>query len=194
MKIIAVIGSLRDGNTKFLVDSMVDDIEHDVKVNIQKIHLKNIKMGFCNGCLSCDNTGKCNIDDDMSQIVGEIRNADGFIFATPARWGLLSGEIKTFFDRLNPLAVKEELAGKACVNVVVGQSEESDKESIDLAARSLKIFCENSGIEVVDTTLVCGCYGSKDAESKSAYIELCLQAGRKLVNNLKERNRDGYKI
>ena len=93
--------------------------------------------------------------------------------------------MKTFFDRLNPLAVKEELEGKVCVNIVVGQSEENDKESIVLAAESLKTFCENSGIEVVDTALACGCYGPEDVVSQNGYIELCIKAGRKLVNYLK---------
>lgn len=185
MKIIAVIGSARNGNTKYMVEKILDSMVEEKGFNIQKIHLNDVKMGFCNGCLECDKTGKCVIDDDMSEIVDDVRNADGFIFASPARWSLLSGEMKTFLDRLNPLAVREEMNGKVCVNLVVGQSEEDDKESIILAANSLKAFCDNAGIEVVDTVMICGCYGATDIISKIPYIEAGIFAGKKLLEILR---------
>lgn len=186
MKILAVIGSTRNGNTKYIVEKIIDGItKKNETCNVQKIHLRDIKMNFCDGCLVCDKTGKCVINDDMTKIVSNVRDADGFIFASPARWALLSGEMKTFFDRLNPLAIKEELAGKLCVNIVVGQSEEDDKESIVLAANSLKTFCDNAGIEVVDTVIACGCYNATDIVSKREYIEIGVLAGQDMLNKLK---------
>lgn len=185
MKIIAVIGSTRSGNTKYMVEKIIDGMmKGNEACDIQKLHLRDIKMDFCDGCLACDETGECVINDDMSKIVDDVRKADGFIFASPARWSLLSGEMKTFFDRLNPLAVKEELAGKLCVNIVVGQSEEDDKESIESAADSLKAFCDNAGIEVIDTVVACGCYGATDIISKTIYIEAGVLAGKKLIDKL----------
>lgn len=185
MKIIAVIGSTRNGNTKYMVEKIIDGIKReDARCDVQKIYLRDIKMEFCDGCLVCDETGECVINDDMSKIVAEIRKADGFIFASPARWALLSGEMKTFFDRLNPLAVKEEMAGKLCVNIVIGQSEEDGKESIESAADSLKAFCNDAGIEIVDTVIACGCYGATDIVSKTIYVENGIFAGKKLLEKL----------
>lgn len=181
MKILAVVGSLRDGNTKYLVEETVKAIENIENIQIEKIYLSNIKMNFCNGCLSCDETGKCIFEDDMSDIVVKAKNSDAFIFATPARWGLLSGEIKTFLDRLNPLAVNEELKGKKAILFSVGQSAEEESESIHLAVKSLSIFCENAGIEVVDSVAICGCYNKKDAVNKTDYINKCKSAGYKLI-------------
>lgn len=186
MKIIAVIGSTRNGNTKHMVEKIIDGMMGEKGVSVQKLHLRDIKMNFCDGCLLCDETGKCVIEDDMINIVEDVRNADGFIFASPARWSLLSGEMKTFFDRLNPLAVREEMNGKACINFVVGQSEEDDNESIKLAANSIKAFCDNAGIEVVDTIIACGCYGRNDIVSKNQYIEAGIAAGKKLIDKLQE--------
>lgn len=186
MKIMAIIGSMRNGNTKYLVEKMISEMRLTNEICIKKLHLKDITLHFCDGCLICDETGKCVIDDDMSKIVDEIRRADGFVFASPARWSLLSGEMKTFFDRLNPLAVREELRGKSCVNIVVGQSEEDDKESIILASNSMKAFCDNAGIKVIETVLVCGCYGDRDILEKNKYIEEGIKAGNKLLENLQK--------
>lgn len=185
MKILAISGSLRNGNTRYLVDETVNTLKNITNVQIEKIYLSNIKMRFCNGCLSCDETGKCVFDDDMTDIVLKAKSADAFILATPARWGLLSGEMKTFLDRLNPLAVNEELKGKKAIVFSVGQSDEDDSESILLAAKSLVTFCENAGIKVVETVSVCGCYYKDDVSKKKDYINACKCAGSNLIKSIK---------
>ncbi len=183
MKILAISGSIRNGNTEILVDEAIRDIKTDKNVEIEKIHLGNIHMNYCSGCLKCDTTGNCIFDDDMTEIVSAVRASDAFIFATPTRWGLLSGELKTFLDRLNPLAIKEELKGKKAIVFAVGQSEEENCESIKYAAESLKIFCDNAGIEVIDTVIVCDCYDSNDASKKVNSIASCKNAINKLIIN-----------
>lgn len=184
MKILSVVGSTRDGNSKFMVSETIKAMQSNSSIQIEEVNLKDITINFCNGCLSCDSTGECVFNDDMSAIVSKAREADGFIFATPARWGLLSGEMKTFLDRLNPLAVKEELKDKRAIIFAVGQSEVNDSKSISLAADSLKTFCDNSGIKIVETVIVCGCYGKDDVEKDINSINACKAAGIKLINNL----------
>lgn len=185
MRILAIVGSIRDGNSKILVDETVREIQKYDNVQIEKIHLKDISMRFCNGCLVCDSTGKCVFDDDMSGIISKVRDADAFIFATPARWRLLSGEMKTFLDRLNPLAVNEELKNKKAVVFAVGQSDEEANESIRHAAESLKMFCEDAGIKIIDTVIASGCYDKNDVQNKPNYINSCKLAANHLINSLK---------
>lgn len=184
MRILAVAGSMRDGNTKRMIDEAVNHIHNMKYVNVKKVHLKDISMQYCNGCLMCDETGTCFWDDDMKHIADDVRNIDGFIFASPARWSLLSGEMKTFLDRLNPLAVNDELRGKKCVIFVVGQSEEDDSQSIQTAAKSISDFCNNAGIDVVGTVIACGCYASDDISNKNECIEKCRRMSQRLVENI----------
>lgn len=185
MKILAVAGSCRDGNTKHLVDSIIKNIftsSSNADIEIKKIHLKDFNINFCSGCLECDTTGECVYNDDMSSVIPFVRDCDALILATPARWGLLSGEMKTFLDRLNPLAVKEELRNKRAIVISVGQSDEKEAESIKYAAESLVTFCENAGIHVVETVIVCGCYDASDVTSKTNYINSCKSAFNKLID------------
>ena len=181
MKILAIVGSMRDGNSNYLVNEAIRQIQGKKSIRIDKIHLKDISMNFCNGCLICDETGSCVFNDDLSALISEIRNTDAFIMATPARWGLLSGEMKTFIDRLNPLAMKEELKGKKTIIIAVGQSESNESRSIELAAKSIETFCSDAGIEVVDTIIVCGCYEKDDAKKQKDYIEKCSMAMQRLI-------------
>lgn len=98
----------------------------------------------------------------MAGLLQKINNSDGFIFGSPARWNLLSGELKVFFDRLNPLAVPELLKGKKAVIFVVGQSEGESIDSIKSAANSIVLFCNSAGIEVIEIVYAENCLNPND--------------------------------
>lgn len=182
MRILAVVGSYRRGNTYAMVESACHALK-DCEVEL--IHLKDLDIKFCDGCLACDDTGVCTIDDDMSTFLPEVEKADGFIFGSPARWSLLSGELKVFFDRLNPLAAPEKLKGRKAIIFTVGQTEGEEAESISLAAESIKNFCENAEIEVVDIVTAEGCLNSEDLISTHRdYLELCKSSASKLYKAL----------
>lgn len=182
MKILAIVGSKRRGNTYAMVEAGCHALKDS---EVELLHLKDLNILSCDGCLQCDDTGKCHIEDDMSNIINRIANADGFIFGTPARWSLLSGELKTFFDRLNPLAMPEKLSNKKAIIFSVGQTEGEEAESIKLSAESVKYFCENAGIEVVDVVLAEGCANNEDLISKLPNIlDVCKKSAMKLQNSL----------
>ena len=78
MKTVAVIGSIRRGNTLKMVQAACKSLNaKDVEI----IDLSEISLKFCTGCLCCDNTKQCNIDDRMSNLLPIIGEADAFIFA-----------------------------------------------------------------------------------------------------------------
>ncbi len=182
MKIIGIIGSTRRGNTYAMVEAGCQSL---TDCEVELIHLKDISITHCDGCLKCDDTGECHIDDNMTQIVSRLKDADGFIFGTPARWSLLSGELKTFFDRLNPLAVPELLAGKKAIVFAVGQSKDEDVDSIKLAADSVRHFCENAEIDVVDMVVASDCLLSEDIIEKHAeYLNQCRESSKKLYSSI----------
>lgn len=181
MNIIAVVGSSRNGNTKYVIEKTIQEIQKNKDICVETINLKDIKMNYCNGCLVCDETGQCVIDDDMTKLVDHVKNADAFIFATPTRWRLLSGEIKTFFDRLNPLAVSEALKGKIASIIAIGQSSDEEKDSIVSAADSIVAFCNDAGIKVIDKIIICDCYSNSDVVKKTEDINNCIMSGKRLI-------------
>lgn len=174
MKVIAVIGSLRRGNTAKMVDAACSCFSPN---EVQIIDLAQISLHFCTGCLYCDSEKKCCIEDDMSSKMDSIAIADAFIFASPVRWSLLSGEMKTFLDRLNPFATTGILNGKKAILFVVGQSMEDSEDafSVDAGLKSLELFCENAGIEVVDTVRAFGCLAENDIND-TEYLDKCRAA------------------
>ncbi len=184
MRILGIVGSTRRGNTYAMVESGCNALK-DCEVVL--MHLRDIKIQPCDGCLSCDQDGKCVIDDEMNAILPAITKAQGFIFGTPSRWSLLSGELKVFLDRLNPLAVPEILKGKKAIIFSVGQTKGEEAESIRLAVDSVRFFCDNAKIEVVDTVIAEGCVGPEDLiMDYPEILDRCKQAALKLYQSLLE--------
>ena len=103
-KITIISSSLRkNSNSEILANEFVKG----AKVNgneINFINLKKLKMNFCNGCLACQRTHKCVIKDDVNKsLLDGICNSDVLVFVTPVYYYAVSGQLKTFIDRMNPL-------------------------------------------------------------------------------------------
>ncbi|MDO8746841.1 MAG: NAD(P)H-dependent oxidoreductase, partial [Thermodesulfovibrionales bacterium] len=77
MKVIAFLGSPRkDGNTELLLNEAIkgvvsseDSAGREVTVSVvQVFNLNLMKISPCQDCGGCDETGKCIVEDEMSQI------------------------------------------------------------------------------------------------------------------------------
>jgi len=158
-KTLIITGSLRQGNSNALAQLIKDEL---TGIDCEEINLGKLKMQFCDGCLGCDESEKCVKEDELSLLYGKLEAADKLVLITPARWSLLSGEMKVFLDRLNPFAVSEKLKGKKAYCFAIGQSQEGDSESIEKALESLKFFCDNAEIDYAGGSIVCDCLMPQD--------------------------------
>jgi multimeric flavodoxin WrbA len=66
------------------------------------VHLDDHMRHFLRDCRRCrDADGRCTIDDGYEALLRErVLGADAIVFATPVYWYGVSGQLKTFFDRL----------------------------------------------------------------------------------------------
>jgi multimeric flavodoxin WrbA len=191
LKIIGIVGSPRKGNTEIMVRAALEEAK-EVGAETEIILLRDLKLEMCDGCLECDKTGKCHFDDGMNEINERIAEANGFIIGTPTRWSLLSGNLKVFLDRTNPLAVPGRLKGKVAGIIGVGQSPEDEEEqSIKKAADSVKNYCSNAGIDVIGMVLGFNAINEGDMGKNIKTLEDCKKIGKKLVEHLKGKTCGG---
>ncbi len=66
---------------------------------VRTFDLNLLSIKPCQNCGGCDETGRCIVDDDMSEIYKEIREADRFILASPIFFFGLSAQTKAMIDR-----------------------------------------------------------------------------------------------
>ena len=125
MKNILIIStSLRKGgNSETLARAFADGAKsagHSTEI----VSLAGKTINFCRGCLACQKTQKCVINDDAAAITEKMPNADVIVFATPIYYYEMSGQMKTLLDRLNPLYTSDYRFRKVCM--IATAAEDSD--------------------------------------------------------------------
>lgn len=107
MKILAVSGSPRRGNTEWMLGIVLDGATGG-GAEAELLLLRQADVRSCRGCLACEKRdrggrGVCRITDDMQGILPRLLAADVIVLGTPAYMGLLSGLLKGFLDRTCPV-------------------------------------------------------------------------------------------
>ncbi len=106
-KVLVISTSFRNGsNSDILADEFIKGAI-DAGNSVEKINLKDKTIAFCKGCLACQHTKKCVINDDAVKIFETIKDVDVVVWATPVYYYNMSGQMKTLIDRLNPLFVSD---------------------------------------------------------------------------------------
>jgi multimeric flavodoxin WrbA len=179
-KVLVIVGSAREGNSRFLANRIKETINQE---SCEVIILSEYNISYCDGCLSCDETETCHINDGMSLLLAKVNDCEKMILITPARWSLLSGDMKVFIDRLNPYAASKKLSGKMAYGFAIGQSEGDEVESIELALKSMKYFCENAEIVFCGGDVVAGCLQADDLANKVDVVNKCINNACKFINS-----------
>lgn len=146
-KVCIIVGSRRDGNSSYLAKLMKEKFRKE-RIVSNIITPGNQKIYLCTGCMDCDINGKCDFKDDMEENINKILESDTLIFITPTRWNLLSGDLKIFMDRLNPLYTPKKLENKKMVSIVIG-GKKKEEYSTEAALTSLNNFADSAGMKVV---------------------------------------------
>ena len=103
MKVLAFLGSPRNGNTAAMVNAVCKGAAsagHEAEI----INLTSLKISDCTACCACK-SGKveyCAVKDDMQELYTKIIEADCLVLGTPVYMGQMTGQMKNFFDRWYP--------------------------------------------------------------------------------------------
>ena len=102
-KVIVISTSLRAGsNSDMLADKFIEGAQAAGN-DVEKISLVGKDINFCKGCLACQQSGKCVINDDVNGIMAKVKEADVVAWATPIYYYEMSGQMKTLIDRMNAM-------------------------------------------------------------------------------------------
>ncbi|KAF5437595.1 Multimeric flavodoxin WrbA [Candidatus Methanophagaceae archaeon] len=101
MKILAIMGSPRKGDSYKLTQLIETKLKHLGEVELKYILLKEVNLGYCRGCSVCMKKGEqfCPLEDDALMIREEMLNADGLILVSPVYVHQVTAVMKIFIDR-----------------------------------------------------------------------------------------------
>lgn len=168
MRILAICGSPRKGNTEFMLRTVLDAAKGEKEL----ILLRDIKMKHCSGCSICmKEKTDCTIkDDDVAKILDKMVEADVVVFGSPTYFDNVPGLMKDFIDRMLPFFEIKKLKGKKAAIVVVGHLKLGEG-SIEKAAEIMKNTCNLFEMNIVGQVFASS-GTKKPAEDKKVVAEL----------------------
>lgn len=168
MKNVVIVNSTfrKNGNSEVLAKQFAKgatEVGHTVKT----INLCDIKPNYCVGCLSCHKTGKCIHKDGINELLPIVQNADVLVFATPVYYYCMSGQLKTFLDRLNPLYGQDNKFKKV---YLLSTSADTDKSAMDGTIKGVQGWIDCfEGVELSGVVYGVGADGIGTVQQTSAY-------------------------
>lgn len=105
MKVLAINGSPRkEWNTATLLKNALEGASSK-GAETELIHLYDCNYKGCISCFACKlkggkSYGKCAVNDDLKPIFQKIEEADGLILGSPIYLGMVTGEMRSFIERL----------------------------------------------------------------------------------------------
>ena len=177
MKVIGICGSTRVGsNTEILLRETLKTMEKSgAETELILLREKNIQL--CGGCDKCSGTGQCEIEDDMQEINEKLSNSDVIIFGSPTYFDNVTGLMKIFMDRTDPLWPSKKLKNKSAGVIVVG---EIGPESMRKSMRSIMDFCVDHRM-IIKGGLMVKSYKENEIAGKENILEEARKLGKKLL-------------
>lgn len=150
MKILSICGSPRKGNSETVLLKL-QKLFKTKRINNEIILLRKKKINRCRGCVEyCNHKLKCQVKDDMPNIMKKMEKADGFVFISPNYFKMPTGLFKDFIDRCSifyTAGKEKEFKRKKAFVICVG----TDKiEGINVCADNItNNFCKTLGLKVL---------------------------------------------
>ena len=138
MKIFAVNGSphKRKGNTERILKPFLDGAR-EAGAEVEVIYIQEKEIRPCLGCNKCwlKTPGKCVQKDDMTDLIVSVRQSEVMVLASPIYVGGVTGQLKTFMDRMTPISLP-------FIEVIDGYSSHSQPEGSKFKGI---VFVSNNG-------------------------------------------------
>ena len=102
-KVLIISTSIRNGSNS---ERLAHEFEKGAKEaghDVEFISLKDKNIAFCRGCLACQKTHKCIINDDAIEIADKMCESEVIVWVSPIYYYEMSGQMKTLIDRANSL-------------------------------------------------------------------------------------------
>ena len=178
-KVLVITTSLRPNSNSDILATRLIAGAKEAGHKVERIGLKGKKIGFCTGCLLCQETHECIIKDDATWIAKKVKGADSLVFVLPIYYGDMPGQMKTLLDRLFPIHRTEYNFRRVYMLSTAEEEEEFIPEiAMDGLIGWTDTFFESNLIE----SLFCGGYVTPgEAKDRKDDLEAAFEFGKGIL-------------
>ena len=183
IKIIGLCGSPHpNGNTAKLIKKVLEGAK-SMGAETEFISLGNKNIKFCTACYKCLKEKTCVLKDDLNYMREKMIESDGLVIGSPTYNREITGQLKTFYDRLWYDIHKQTFVEKyaICVNTYFITPGHTQKTLRDLTM-ALGYYI----VDMIDTKLL---RFDNNIEMDNKTMEKAFNAGLKLIKNIKKEKK-----
>lgn len=174
-KVIVVTSSPRKGGNSEMLANKFAEGARSAGNQVVQIAVRDLGLQFCTGCMYCQSHDKCVLNDGMNALYSEFETADVLAFATPVYYYSVSGQLKTFLDRLNPLYVRKNKFKEV---YLLATSADDNEKAMDGCVSDLAGWIECfDGVKLKDVLRGTGVSDKGDIE-KTNFLQKAVETGK----------------
>lgn len=134
MLAVGIAGSpRRKGNSTALLQAYLDGASSE-GFDTELVYLNGLHYRGCQGCDRCVKSLDCGLKDDLNSVFPVLRRAHIWALASPIYYDGVSGQLKTFFDRLRFMTFDpHKLGGLRRAVVMVTYEDKRRKDYLETA-------------------------------------------------------------
>jgi multimeric flavodoxin WrbA len=107
-KVLFICASPRkEGNTAQVLSECAKVIENQ-GLETETIYLRGKSIESCRACGKCAKIHRCQINDDLNEIIDKIRDSKGFIVGTPVYFGTARGDLMAALQRIGYVSMNTD--------------------------------------------------------------------------------------
>jgi multimeric flavodoxin WrbA len=189
MKVVCLLGSPRlKGNSAAIAKRFCETAE-GLGGEVQTFALNKLKYRGCQGCMTCKTKlDRCVLEDDLTQVLEAVREAETLVMATPVYFGEVSSQLKGFIDRTFSYLVPDygtnpnpsRLAPGKKLVFIQTQGQGNAEYFGDIFPR-YEFFFKWYGYKDNHLIRACGVYDKGDAGDRSDVMELAEKTAQKIM-------------
>lgn len=136
---------------------------------VEKIFLRDKKIGYCTGCGYCFGAHTCSQQDDMAPILDKMLAADVIVLATPVYFYSMDAQMKCLIDRTTPKYT--EMKNKEFYFILTAA--DTDKANLHRTMEAFRGFTEDclDGAREAGVLYGVGAWQIGDVQNTPAYDE-----------------------
>lgn len=134
----------RRGNSTALLKSYLEGAK-EAGFRTKIVYLNNLLFQGCQACDRCVNGKSCDLNDDLNDFFPIMKEAKIWAMASPIYYDGVSGQLKTFFDRLRFTTFDpHKLEGPRKGIIIVSYADKPTKAYTDIVSHLAKYFNWNN--------------------------------------------------
>lgn len=100
MKTVCLLGSPRPKGNSTIIAKRYCHAAEGLGSDVQTFKLNKLTYRGCQACMACKTKlDKCVLEDDLTEVLEAVREADVLVMASPTYYGDVSSQLKAFMDR-----------------------------------------------------------------------------------------------